>query len=300
MLAEALTAANLDDAWKGIRNFTVFAPTDTAFTALLTQSKVTKTQFLARADLADILKFHAISGRKVMSSDLGATQNVTTFHGASLTVTKIDSVVKADVATVTIADVVVNANVVIHVIDKVLVPPDLMQVAVSNGNLGVLAEALAAANLVDALKGAGPFTVFAPTDTAFNYFLKSIGSTKAQFLARTDLADILNYHVIRGRKIMSSDFDPAQAFITLHGAALTVTKIHFVVKAGDAIVTSIDVGSSNAVIHVIDKVLLPPGAAFRGTVVGAAASATVVDGTQRAYLSGILLVMGSSKLCMHF
>eukprot|EP00927_Polykrikos_kofoidii_P005156 TRINITY_DN12053_c0_g1_i2.p1 TRINITY_DN12053_c0_g1~~TRINITY_DN12053_c0_g1_i2.p1 ORF type:complete len:340 (+),score=61.20 TRINITY_DN12053_c0_g1_i2:121-1020(+) len=299
MLAEALTAANLDDAWKGIRNFTVFAPTDTAFTALLTQSKVTKTQFLARADLADILKFHVISGRKVMSSDLGQAQAVTTLHGAALTVTKTQSVVKAGAANVTVADVE-SRNGVIHIIDKVLMPLDLMQVVVNNGNLGVLAEALAAANLVDALKGAGPFTVFAPTDTAFNYFLKSIGSTKAQFLARTDLADILNYHVIRGRKIMSSDFDPAQAFITLHGAALTVTKIHFVVKAGDAIVTSIDVGSSNAVIHVIDKVLLPPGAAFRGTVVGAAASATVVDGTQRAYLSGILLVMGSSKLCMHF
>ena len=150
VLVEALTTANLVDALKGTGPFTVFAPTDAAFTALLAQLSVTKEQLLARADLADILKYHVISGSKVMSSDLAASQEVTTLQGAKMTVTKTGAVVKAGAATVTGADVM-SSNGVIHVIDKVLLPPDLVQVAVSNGNFGVLVEALTAANLVDAL-----------------------------------------------------------------------------------------------------------------------------------------------------
>ena len=80
ILAEALTKADLVDVLKGPGPFTVFAPTDAAFTAALTTLKITKTQLLERADLADILKYHVLSG-KVMSSDLLATQSPATLQG---------------------------------------------------------------------------------------------------------------------------------------------------------------------------------------------------------------------------
>merc|ERR1712176_800362 len=129
----------------------------------------------ARDDLADILKYHVLSGSSVMSADLAAAQDVTTLEGSTLTVTKEGSTVKAGSASVSTADIECS-NGVIHVIDAVLLPlvtlvPDIVETAISAGNFTVLVEALQTAGLVDALKGAGPFTVFAPTDAAFTALL---------------------------------------------------------------------------------------------------------------------------------
>merc|ERR1712039_755871 len=98
-----------------------FAPTDTAFTALLEALNVTKEELLAREDLATILQYHVISGQ-VLSSDLADTQDVTTLSGDTLTVTKNGDTVMAGPATVVIADVLCS-NGVIHAIDAVLLPP---------------------------------------------------------------------------------------------------------------------------------------------------------------------------------
>jgi len=226
---------------------------------------VTKAELLARADLADILKYHVLSGSKVMSSALAATQDVTTLEGSSLTVTKAGSVVKAGSATVGTADLACS-NGVIHVIDAVLLPPakanadvaTVVDTAISNGGFTVLVEALQTANLVDALNGTGPFTVFAPTDAAFASLLGDLKVTKAELLARADLADILKYHVISGSKVMSSALAATQDVTTLEGSSLTVTKTGSVVKAGSATVGTADLACSNGVIHVVDAVLLPP------------------------------------------
>jgi len=120
VLVEALQKAGLVDALSGSGPFTVFAPTDAAFAALLEQLQVTKESLLERADLAEILKYHVISS-KVLSSDLAATQEVTTLAGNPFTVTKEGTVVKAGPATVTGADIECS-NGVIHVIDAVLLP----------------------------------------------------------------------------------------------------------------------------------------------------------------------------------
>merc|ERR1712046_463602 len=109
----------------------------------------------------------------------------------------------------------------------------------------------------DALQGAGPFTVFAPTDAAFTALLDNLGVTKAELLARDDLADILKYHVVSG-SITSTDLAPMQDVITLEGSKLPVTKNGSTVKAGSAGVSTADISCSNGVIHVIDAVLLPP------------------------------------------
>merc|ERR1711904_299371 len=223
-------------ALKGAGPFTVFAPTDAAFVALLDNLGVTKAELLARDDLADILKYHVLSGSSVMSADLAATQDVTTLEGSTLTVTKDDSTVMAGSASVSTADISCS-NGVIHVIDSVLLPPvipDIVETAISAGNFTVLVEALQTAGLVDALKGAGPFTVFAPTDAAFVALLDNLGVTKAELLARDDLADILKYHVLSGSSVMIADWAATQDVTTLEGSTLTVTKDDSTVMAGSA------------------------------------------------------------------
>jgi len=121
VLAEALTKAKLVTDLQGTGPFTVFAPTDAAFTAVLSTLGITKQQLLDRADLADFLKYHVISG-KIMAADLKATQTPTTLEGQTVTITKQASTVKVATAKVTTADVDCS-NGVIHVIDAVVLPP---------------------------------------------------------------------------------------------------------------------------------------------------------------------------------
>ena len=106
--------------------------------------------------------------------------------------------------------------------------------------------------------GAGPFTVFAPTDAAFAAALKARGVTAEQLLARDDPADILKYHVIAGAKVMSTDLKAgSQEVGSLEGSELTVKVAGGNVTVNDASLTYADVDANNGVIHVIDKVLLP-------------------------------------------
>merc|ERR1711988_601165 len=130
-------------------------------------------------------------------------------------------------ATVTTADVE-TSNGVIHVIDAVVLPPapaakDIVETAMGTGSHGILAEALTKANLVTALKGAGPFTVFAPTDTAFANALTALGVTKQQLLERADLPDILKYHLLSG-KMLSTALSASQDVDTLEGQQVTIRK----------------------------------------------------------------------------
>jgi len=149
------------------------------------------------------------------------------------------------------------SNGVIHVIDKVLMPPTIVQIAVSTPGFSTLVAALTKANLVDTLSGAGPFTVFAPTDDAFTKLLSDLGATAEQLLAREDLADILKYHVASG-KVMSTDLSDGMSIDTLQGSKATISINGQTVKVGDATVTMPNVVGANGVVHVIDKVLLPP------------------------------------------
>merc|ERR1712050_482983 len=142
---------------------------------------------------------------------------------------------------------------------------DIVETAMGTGSHGILVEALTKANLVATLKGAGPFTVFAPTDTAFSNALTALGVTKQQLLERADLPDILKYHVLSG-KFMSTALIASQDVDTLEGQQVTITNDGSSVRFADATVTAADVEASNCVIHVIDKVVLPPAAAKQDIV----------------------------------
>jgi uncharacterized surface protein with fasciclin (FAS1) repeats len=160
---------------------------------------------------------------------------------------------------------VAASNGVIHVIDKVLVPPGVLtvvQMAQSNPVFSVLVEAVVAANLAGTLSQPGPFTVFAPNNDAFIAALGELTTTKEALLARPDLADILSFHVASG-DLRAADVvalpKPA-AVATLLGESFSVDA-NLVITDGagrTANLLATDVVASNGVIHVIDKVLLPP------------------------------------------
>ena len=139
-------------------------------------------------------------------------------------------------------------------------PGTVVDVATAAGNFTVLVEAVKAAGLVDTLSGPGPFTVFAPTDAAFADALKTLGITKQQLLADpAKLKTILTYHVVAG-KVMAADVMTmnGQDVKTVAGPTLNVQINGSTVMVNDATVTTADIAASNGVIHVIDKVLLPP------------------------------------------
>jgi uncharacterized surface protein with fasciclin (FAS1) repeats len=129
---------------------------------------------------------------------------------------------------------------------------DIVDVAVKAGSFKTLVAAVQAAGLVETLKGAGPFTVFAPTDEAFAKIPKA--TLDALLQDKAALAKVLTYHVVPG-KVMAADVK-AGMVKTVNGQALTV-KTEGGVMVDSAKVVATDVAASNGVIHVIDTVVLP-------------------------------------------
>ena len=132
---------------------------------------------------------------------------------------------------------------------------DIVDTAISNGNFKTLVAAVKAAGLVDALKGDGPFTVFAPTDEAF---AKLPAGTVEELLKpenKEKLAAVLTYHVVSG-KVMSSDAKPG-AVKTLQGQSATLAARNGALMIDGAKIVATDIETTNGVIHVIDSVILP-------------------------------------------
>ena len=133
---------------------------------------------------------------------------------------------------------------------------DIVDTAVAAGNFKTLAAALKAAGLIDTLKGAGPFTVFAPTDEAF---AKLPAGTVEDLLKpenKEKLVAILTYHVVPA-KAMAKDVAGMSSAKTVNGKELKLKVDGGKVMINDAVVTTADIETSNGVIHVIDTVLLP-------------------------------------------
>ena len=133
---------------------------------------------------------------------------------------------------------------------------DIVDTAVGAGSFKTLVAAVQAAGLVDTLKGDGPFTVFAPTDEAFANLPDGTVETLLKPENRDQLVAVLTYHVVPG-KVMSSDIAGKTADVaTVEGSTIAVNATDGV-KINDATVVTADIESSNGVIHVIDKVILP-------------------------------------------
>ncbi len=134
---------------------------------------------------------------------------------------------------------------------------DIVDTAVSAGNFTTLVAAVKAADLVETLKGAGPFTVFAPTDAAFAALPAGTVEDLLKPENKAKLAAVLTYHVVSG-KVMSTDLSDGMSPATVNGETVTIhTKDG--VKVNSAKVATADIATDNGVIHAIDAVLMPKG-----------------------------------------
>lgn len=265
ILAEAVVAADLAGTLSGPGPFTVFAPTDTAFAALLTELGVTKAQLLGdKALLRSVLQYHVL-GAKVAKADVPLGKAVTPLDGG---IFKVDSVSGGLVITdgrnrtaKIIATDVMATNGLVHVIDKVLLPANktIVETAQALPDFSILVEAVVAADLTGTLNGTGPFTVFAPTNAAFGKLLAELGLTKEQLLANKPLlTKVLTYHVLSGR-VLKADVPVGTAITTVQGNTFTVDASLAITDRNGrkAAITATDVLARNGVIHVIDNVILP-------------------------------------------
>ncbi len=133
----------------------------------------------------------------------------------------------------------------------------IVDIAAANPDFSTLVAAVEAAGLAETLSGEGPFTVFAPTNEAFDAALAALGVTAEELLADPNLAQILTYHVVPGM-ILSTDLQPEQTVATVEGSDVTITVGADGATVNDANIVATDIVASNGVIHVIDAVLLPP------------------------------------------
>lgn len=268
----AVITAELDDDLAGDGPFTVFAPTDDAFDLLGAGTIASLLETANRAVLINILTYHvyegAVEAADAIALDGTAVEMLNTAN-LRFDVVGTDLILNLNgVREALVIETNINAsNGIIHVIDAVLdpddAPLDIIQTASASAEFNTLVTAIVAAGLDDDLAAPGPFTVFAPTDDAFNAI--DAGALAALLASPTALSNVLLYHVYDGSVL--SDAVPAldgSSVMMLNGDDLS-----FDVNGGiflnfgtpsQAEVIDIDILCSNGVIHVIDAVLDPADA----------------------------------------
>ena len=264
ILVEAVVAADLATTLSGAGPFTVFAPNNDAFVALLGELGVSKDALLRdKALLTTVLTYHVL-GAKVERASIPLGKTITSLQKS---VFKIDA--PAGVLTITdgrnrkskiLATDVQASNGVVHIIDKVILPANktIVETAQSVPDFSILVEAVIAANLATTLSGAGPFTVFAPTNAAFAAALTELGITKAALFANVPLlTKVLTYHVV-GARVLKAEI-PATPITTVQGETFTINSAFVLTDQRDrkTNITATDVFASNGVIHTVDRVILP-------------------------------------------
>lgn len=292
ILVDALIKANagLVETLSGDGPFTVFAPTNEAFVALLDllgddYNSLEDFDTQEEIDLLiDILTYHVVAGTAAFSTDLMDGQMIPTVSEDEVTIKLNDGMVYIKDASDDKAKVVIPnveaSNGVVHVINKVLLPQaaidfvtamqlkSIVEIAVETDDLSLLVDALVQANagLVETLSGDGPFTVFAPTNAAFEDLFDALGFHGIGDFDTEDeiaiLVKVLTYHVVAGTAAFSTDLSDGQHIATFQGENVGINIKNNTVHIEDATdsnatVVLPDVAASNGVVHVINKVLLP-------------------------------------------
>ena len=255
-LVAAVKAAGLVDALKGEGPFTVFAPSDEAFAKLPEGTIANLLKPENKETLRTILTYHVVPG-KVTAKDVTKLRFAGALNGQRIDIAVEEGSVSVEDARVVKTDIECS-NGVIHVIDRVILPntKDIIGTAVEAGSFGTLAAALKAASLVEALQGEGPFTVFAPTDEAFAKLPEGTVANLLKPENKEKLAAILKLHVIPGR-VYSDVAAKGATVASLQGGKLTTKSEKGEVFVNGARVVQADLDTTNGVIHVIDRVILP-------------------------------------------
>ena len=267
-LVAAVTKADLADTLSGSGPFTVFAPTNAAFQALLdSNANWSSIDDIPVETLRSVLLFHVLNGT-VASGDLSDTYVSTLSTGPNDEAISLQVEVTGGVefngdANPVVVDV--NAsNGIVHVIDKVMLPPNVVTLALNNAGFTSLVAALTdsrhTTDFVAVLSGAGPFTVFAPTNAAFQALLDS--NTEWNSVADIPVATlevVLLYHVVNEANVQSGQLSNGD--VPTLGGTITIdlTTGAQIVTSSDQTVNIIitDVQGTNGVIHAVDSVLLP-------------------------------------------
>jgi len=289
-LVSALTKADLVSTLQGDGPFTVLAPTNEAFLkAGIDVNTAT------REELTPILLYHVVEGRKILSENLDVGNTVVQTNPINPTNLVVDvrkswfgstHVTFNDDINVVAVDIIAS-NGVIHVIDNVLIPPDnIVDIASNNAEFSTLVSLLSTQgiDLVSTLSGDGPFTVFAPTNDAFD----RLGDVD---LTTDELKNVLLYHVSPGNYrfsdiVKKDELDTAfesegvaqmiEVIVHRFWVWITGVSVKGDANGGDSTVIVADILAANGFIHVIDEVLLPnlpssasqanPSRSLRGTL----------------------------------
>lgn len=269
ILVQALVKADLATTLKGSGPYTVFAPTNDAFTAFLATTPYATINDVPTAVLTEILLNHVISGT-AKSTDLTTGYIKTLAKGSASASNTLSMFVNTSagvklngVATVTTADIIAS-NGVIHIVDKVIGLPTIVTHATANPNFTSLVGALTGAgqpDFVSILSGTGPFTVFAPTNAAFTALNTELAPGGIAGVSAANLTKVLQYHVVSGN-ILAASLTEGQVVATLLTPQTFTIQLTGGAKIKDAnnrisTIIATDVQCSNGVIHVLDKVLLP-------------------------------------------
>jgi uncharacterized surface protein with fasciclin (FAS1) repeats len=289
----AVQAAGLVDTLNGEGPFTIFAPANSAFEKI-PADQLDALLADPTGDLTSILTLHVVAGQRLSSADLAEAGSVATVNGEEITFAADGDTITINggQAKVVCADVP-TANATVHIIDGVLLPsamnaPDqgaalepsgpacssipmrgegsfagmaddpAATAASNNPELSTLVSAVQAAGLVDTLNGEGPFTIFAPANSAFAQL------PQADLQAVLDdpaglLTTILTYHVVAGEQLSSADLAEIGSVTTVEGEELTFSSDGgaLTLNGGQGTVVCADVPTANATVHIIDGVLMP-------------------------------------------
>lgn len=272
LLVDAVVKAELVDVLSGDGPFTLFAPTNQAFQAFLDAAGTGSIDNTPKEVLVEVLTNHVIAGN-FSSSDL------TTGYQSTLSSTSFGNDITTSVYINTDQGVTINGDItvtgpnntvsngIIHVIDKVIASPTVVTFALADPNFSILVAALTIPGLttdfVGVLTGDGPFTVFAPTNAAFEALLASNPDwNQLSDIPVATLEAVLLYHVTNAGNVRSTDLSDGQVVSTLSNAAtfeIDLDNPMPMIMAGsnNANIIGTDVQAQNGVVHVIDTVILP-------------------------------------------
>ena len=277
-LVAALQATGLDAALTGEGPYTVLAPTNDAFDALLVSLNATSLDDIPVDVLTNVLLNHVIAA-EVESSSLtngyASTQAISTASGTNMSIyiNTDNGVTFNGVSNVTAADIAAS-NGVVHIVDSVIGLPSVVTFALADPNFDILVQALTREDLTQDFVGLlstpvgspSPFTVFAPINSGFVNLLAELGVESLAEIPEETLAAVLSYHVVAEANQLSMNLSEGMEFTTVQGGNL---QFGFADNGGMELgvltdnndrtsnIVAVDVQADNGIIHAIDTVVLP-------------------------------------------
>jgi uncharacterized surface protein with fasciclin (FAS1) repeats len=279
-LVALVKKAGLAGALSKGKGTTVFAPTNAAFAYLKAHDPATYSAATTNAAvLKKVLTYHVV-GKKILApaaiAAAKANAKVTTLEGEKIALSLAGRKIKLNGAATVVVPNVMASNGVIHVINRVLVPPSLtkapaptqsiLQLAAGNPAFSTLVSLVQKAGLAEALSGPGPFTIFAPTNEAFQKLAAAAPATYQAVVADPALlTKVLTYHAVAGAIKSPQALSVAQqggSVTSLEGEPISLSLVggKLTLDRSSTVVTA-DILATNGVIHVIDTVLVPPSLA---------------------------------------